>query len=391
MKVDDLAQRELLGFTSKAPRWAIAFKFPPEERTTLLARHPGVDRPHRAGHAVRRARAGVRRRLHGRRGHAAQRGPGPPEGRAARRHGDRAQGRRRHPRGGRPGARPAPRRHRAVGVPHRLPVPARARRWCGRRARPTRAASSPRARSSATSASSTSRREGRWTSRASGERTVFLLSRRRARPRPGRHLLASRPSDLLALRGLRRGQRRQAAGRHRGLEGPARCPACWWRSASSTSARRRPTRWRGPSARLDAIMGASEADLATVEGVGPIIAASIVALVRRAAQPGRSSRSCAPPASTSATWRSAACRRCWRARRSWSPARSRASPRGGRGRHQGPGRQEPGQRQQEDARRGRRRRAGSLQADQGRGAGRARARRGRLRRTCSTPASCPAR
>ena len=36
IKVDDLAQRELLGFTSKAPRWAIAYKFPPEERTTVL-------------------------------------------------------------------------------------------------------------------------------------------------------------------------------------------------------------------------------------------------------------------------------------------------------------------------------------------------------------------
>ncbi len=36
VKLDDLAQRDLLGFTSKAPRWAIAFKFPPEERTTLL-------------------------------------------------------------------------------------------------------------------------------------------------------------------------------------------------------------------------------------------------------------------------------------------------------------------------------------------------------------------
>ncbi len=36
VKIDDLAQRETLGFTSRAPRWAIAFKFPPEERTTIL-------------------------------------------------------------------------------------------------------------------------------------------------------------------------------------------------------------------------------------------------------------------------------------------------------------------------------------------------------------------
>ncbi|HEX3426639.1 MAG TPA: NAD-dependent DNA ligase LigA [Acidimicrobiales bacterium] len=36
VKVDNLAQRRELGATSKAPRWAIAFKFPPEERTTLL-------------------------------------------------------------------------------------------------------------------------------------------------------------------------------------------------------------------------------------------------------------------------------------------------------------------------------------------------------------------
>lgn len=36
VKVDDLGQREELGATSKAPRWAIAYKFPPEEKTTKL-------------------------------------------------------------------------------------------------------------------------------------------------------------------------------------------------------------------------------------------------------------------------------------------------------------------------------------------------------------------
>ncbi len=36
IKVDDLAQRRELGSTARAPRWAIAYKFPPEEKTTIL-------------------------------------------------------------------------------------------------------------------------------------------------------------------------------------------------------------------------------------------------------------------------------------------------------------------------------------------------------------------
>jgi len=36
VKVDDLALQRALGATSRAPRWAIAYKFPPEERTTVL-------------------------------------------------------------------------------------------------------------------------------------------------------------------------------------------------------------------------------------------------------------------------------------------------------------------------------------------------------------------
>ena len=39
VKVDDLGQRAEMGFTSRAPRWAIAYKFPPEEKTTRAARH----------------------------------------------------------------------------------------------------------------------------------------------------------------------------------------------------------------------------------------------------------------------------------------------------------------------------------------------------------------
>jgi DNA ligase (NAD+) len=38
VKVDDYAQQRRLGFTSSAPRWAIAFKYPPEEQQTELLR-----------------------------------------------------------------------------------------------------------------------------------------------------------------------------------------------------------------------------------------------------------------------------------------------------------------------------------------------------------------
>ncbi len=36
IKVNDFAQREILGATSKYPRWAVAYKYPPEEKETVL-------------------------------------------------------------------------------------------------------------------------------------------------------------------------------------------------------------------------------------------------------------------------------------------------------------------------------------------------------------------
>lgn len=36
IKVDDFEQREIMGATSKVPKWAVAYKFPPEEKETTL-------------------------------------------------------------------------------------------------------------------------------------------------------------------------------------------------------------------------------------------------------------------------------------------------------------------------------------------------------------------
>ena len=36
MKVDEIAMQNELGFTSKAPRWAIAYKYPAHQETTVV-------------------------------------------------------------------------------------------------------------------------------------------------------------------------------------------------------------------------------------------------------------------------------------------------------------------------------------------------------------------
>ena len=121
-----------LGATSRAPRWAIAYKFPPEERTTtLLDIEVSIGRTGKATPFAVLEPVFVGG-LHRGPGHPAQRGPGPAEGRPPGRHGHRAQGRRRHPRGGRarcrvPGHSAASRRWT---FPTDVPELRRAR-WCG--------------------------------------------------------------------------------------------------------------------------------------------------------------------------------------------------------------------------------------------------------------------
>jgi len=69
IKVDQIALQRQLGSTSRAPRWAIAFKYPPEEVTTrLLDIQVNVGRTGRVT-PVRRDGAGQGQRVDGRPGH----------------------------------------------------------------------------------------------------------------------------------------------------------------------------------------------------------------------------------------------------------------------------------------------------------------------------------
>ena len=176
IKLDEREVQDQLGSTTRAPRWAIAFKYPPEEvNTKLLDIRVNVG-PDGAGHPVRGDGAGAGVRLDGRDGHPAQRERGQAQGRADRRHRRAAQGRRRHPRDRRAGRRcsetaPSARSRCRPTAPSAAPSCSRRRR-----ATPTFVARTrDHARLSCGSGCSISRVGRRWTSRCSGYRSAQAL------------------------------------------------------------------------------------------------------------------------------------------------------------------------------------------------------------------------
>ena len=64
IKVDSLSQQQQLGFTSRAPKWAIAYKYPPEEVTTVLLDIKVRRWPHRKSYPICIHGAGKGRRIY---------------------------------------------------------------------------------------------------------------------------------------------------------------------------------------------------------------------------------------------------------------------------------------------------------------------------------------
>ena len=134
IKVNDFAQRDLMGSTNKFPRWAIAFKYPPEVKETTLRSievavvRTGVLTPDRL------LRPGLPRRYDGGSRDPPQRGFHPPVRPLHRRYHSGAESRRHHPGGHR--RRPSPGERRALPDADSLSVLRRTGRPSRRRIRP---------------------------------------------------------------------------------------------------------------------------------------------------------------------------------------------------------------------------------------------------------------
>ena len=378
VKVDDLRPARAARLHVQGAALGDRLQVPARGAHHQAARHPRVDRPHRPGHALRRARAGVRRRR--------QRSARP---RCTTRT-------RSRPRTCAPATRSSC-AGRATSSP----------RWSGRcwptgrRAR-SRGCSRPSARAAALDAgaargrgrhrcvnlecpfqrrapSSTSPPGARSTSRASASSASASSSTPAWWPASP----TSTPSTGTQVEGLEGFGEISAANLRAAID--ASQPAAAGQPAgrartSATSARPAPRRWPAAFGHLDRIMAASVEELAGGRRRRPDhrrVGARRGSPTRPTA---RWSRSCGPPASNfdgpeAPTQPQMLAGHVGRGHRH---ARG-LQPRGGRGGHQGPRRQVAGQRVEEDHRRRGGRGPGRVQAHQGRGARRPRPRRGRLR------------
>ena len=238
------------------------------------ARHPGQRRPHRPGHAVRRAwsrsssaaRPSSMATLHNAVGGRAQ-------GRAHRRHRRAAQGRRRDPRDRRPGRRPA-RRHRAR-VRDADASARRAAPRCGRRRRatPTSAAPTPGpAPPSCGSGCSTSPAAARSTSRCSATRRRSRCStpgwcRTRATSSTSTRTSCSQAPLFRRKDGGLTANGAQAARQPRGRQAAAAVAGRWSPCRSGTSARPPRRRWPASCGSIERDRRApTPSELAAVDG-----------------------------------------------------------------------------------------------------------------------------
>ena len=305
VKVDDIAVQRRLGSTSRAPRWAIAFKYPPEEVTTrLLDIRVNVGRTGRvtpfavmepvlvSGSTVSMAtlhnaqeveRKGV---LIGDTVVLRKAGDVIPEvlGPVV----DLRDGTERAfvmpthvPASAAPPLRPGEGGRRRHPLPQRAVLPGPAAR-----------AGVPR------------RRSGRLRHRGPRLRGRGRAARVRARPGRGRPVPPDRRALLETCPFFTRkdggllGQRRQAARQPRARPRTSRCGACSSRCPSGMSGRRRPRRWPASSAAStgSASRRPPSEELAAVEGVGPVIAEALGRVVRRGLAPRGASTSGGRPA-----------------------------------------------------------------------------------------------
>ena len=383
--------RAELGFTSKAPRWAIAYKFPPEERTTeLLDIKVSIGRTGRATPFAMLEPVFVGGSTVGA-GHPAQRGPGeakdvrPGDTVIVRKAGDVI------PEVVGPVLADAAEEARQPwAFPTHVPVPARSTlvrlegesdTRCVDLECPSQRGGRHRALRLAAA---------RWTSRASASSAVRLFLELGLLADVGdiySHRLGPRCASLegfgeMSIANLRRPSRRRRTGRW---------PTCSSASTSATSGRAGAEALARAFGHLDRIMAASEDEMAAVDGVGPVIAAAVARVVRRRRQPRRDRE--APRAGgvnfagPRGAGRSADPAR---ASRSSSPARSTATP---ARRPRRPSRPAAASRPGSVSKKttpSSSARPRRVEGHQGRDARRPDPRRGRRSSACSRPASCRA-